>query len=70
MIIKENGKYFVKSGDGSKNLGGPYESRKAAVKRLQQVEFFKHKNKSDGGVIEKENFFERINKMLRENKKK
>lgn len=32
--------YYVLSADGSKNLGGPY-TREKAVKRLQQVEYFK-----------------------------
>lgn len=41
MIVKENGKYYVKSEDGTKNLGGPYNTRQAAVKRLQQIEWFK-----------------------------
>jgi len=42
VIVKRNGKYWVKSEKG-KNLGGPYASREAAKKRLQQVEYFKHK---------------------------
>lgn len=42
MIVKQNGKYHVKSEDGSKNLGGPYDTHEEAVKRLRQVEFFKH----------------------------
>jgi len=42
MIVHEKGKYYVKSEDGSKNLGGPYRTHEAAVKRLQQVEYFKH----------------------------
>jgi len=28
-----------------KRLGGPYKSRNAAVKRLRQVEYFKHAKK-------------------------
>lgn len=39
-ITEENGKFFVKSHEG-KNLGGPYDTKGEAVKRLQQVEFFK-----------------------------
>jgi hypothetical protein len=66
MIVTKNGKYFVKSEEG-KNLGGPYNSREAAVKRLQQVEYFKHAKKKDGGVV-KENFFDRINKLVRGDK--
>lgn len=44
MIRKEKGGYSVKSHSG-KNLGGPYKSRKQARKRLQQVEYFKHRKK-------------------------
>lgn len=43
MIVKQDGKYHVKSEDGSKNLGGPYNTKEEAVKRLQVVEYFKHK---------------------------
>lgn len=44
MIKKTSGgKYVVKSKSG-KNLSKPV-SKKAAVKRLQQVEYFKHKGK-------------------------
>ncbi len=33
--------WHVKSEEG-KNLGGPYSTREEAVKRLRQVEYFKH----------------------------
>jgi len=42
MIKKVTGGYKVVSSKG-KNLGGPYKTKKEAAKRLQQVEFFKHK---------------------------
>jgi len=42
VIVKQAGKYFVKSHDRSKNLGGPYKSRGEAESRLAQVEKFKH----------------------------
>jgi hypothetical protein len=43
MIKKTKlGQYRVQSEKG-KNLGGPYTSKKQAKKRLQQVEYFKHK---------------------------
>lgn len=48
MIVKEKDGYHVKSEDGSKSLGGPYKDREMAVKRLQVVEYFKHK-----GMIKK-----------------
>ena len=48
MIKKTSKGYTVVSEstgkDGKhKKLGGPYKTRGAAVKRLQQVEYFKHK---------------------------
>jgi hypothetical protein len=42
MIAKKNGKYWVKSEKG-RNLGGPYDTREEAKKRLKQIEYFKHK---------------------------
>lgn len=41
MIRKVSGGYKVTSEKG-KNLGGPYSSHAKAVKRLAQVEAFKH----------------------------
>lgn len=46
MIVKSSKGYHVKSENGSKNLGGPYKTRAQAVKRLQQVEYFKHQEHS------------------------
>lgn len=43
MIVKNGTKYYVKTEDGSKTLGGPYESHEQAAKRLAQIEYFKHK---------------------------
>jgi len=40
-IVKRKDGWHVLSQDG-KNLGGPYATRQEAVKRLQQVEYFKH----------------------------
>lgn len=42
MIKKVSGGYQVLSSKG-KNLGGPYKTKAEALKRLRQVEFFKHK---------------------------
>jgi hypothetical protein len=42
MIRKTKAGYKVLS-EGGKNLGGPYTTKKAAEKRLRQVEFFKHR---------------------------
>jgi hypothetical protein len=41
VIVKEKGKWYVKSEEG-KNLGGPYDSKEEAMKRLKQVEHFKN----------------------------
>ena len=48
MIRKVAGGYKVvsesKDAKGKhKNLGGPYKTKAEAAKRLQQVEYFKHK---------------------------
>lgn len=42
MVKKVRGGYKVLSEDGKKNLGGPYKTKAEALKRLRQVEFFKH----------------------------
>ena len=42
MIRKVKEGYMVLSEKG-KNLGGPYKSKEAAKKRLQQVEYFKRR---------------------------
>jgi len=44
MIKKRSDGYHVISEKG-KNLGGPYSNEEAAKKRLQQIEYFKHKKK-------------------------
>lgn len=43
MIVKKKDGYYVISETTKRNLGGPYRTREAALKRLRQVEFFKHK---------------------------
>lgn len=43
MIVKRKNGYFVISEKTKRNLGGPYRTRVEAVKRLRQVEFFKHR---------------------------
>ncbi len=45
MIVKRKDGYYVLSEKTRKNLGGPYKTRSEAVKRLREVEFFKHKKK-------------------------
>ena len=46
-IVKRKDGWHVISEKTGKNLGGPYATRKEAVKRLQQVEFFKHQGSED-----------------------
>ena len=46
MITKRKNGYYVLSEKTHKNLGGPYVTRAGALKRLRQVEFFKHKAKN------------------------
>jgi len=49
MIRKVNGGYVIysgkKSGGKRKRLSRKYKTRKAAVKRLRQIEFFKRRKK-------------------------
>jgi len=45
MIKKVKEGYKVVSEKSAKNLGGPYKTKEEAAKRLQQVEYFKHKKK-------------------------
>lgn len=42
MIVKRKLGYFVISEKTRRNLGGPYKTREEAIRRLRQVEFFKH----------------------------
>ena len=42
MVVKKKDGYYVQSKKG-RNLGGPYGSRLAALRRLRQVEAFKNK---------------------------
>lgn len=41
-VVKRDGKYYVYSKKGKK-LGGPYDTREAALKRLREIEHFKTK---------------------------
>lgn len=45
MIVKRKAGYFVLTKKTRRNLGGPYKTREEALKRLRQVEFFKHQRK-------------------------
>ena len=45
MIVKSGKGYQVKSESGKKNLSKLGMSKAAAVKRLRQVEYFKHQKK-------------------------
>ncbi len=42
MIVKRKLGYYVLSEKTKRNLGGPYKTKQEALKRLRQVEFFKH----------------------------
>jgi Escherichia/Staphylococcus phage prohead protease len=42
-IVKKDDGYHVYSEDGKKHLGGPYKTEEEAKKRLEQIEYFKHK---------------------------
>jgi len=43
VIRKEKGQYCVRSPDNGSWSGGCYDSKGEAEKRLEQVEWFKHK---------------------------
>jgi hypothetical protein len=45
MIKKVKGGYKVLSEKTGKNLGGPYKTREEALRRIRQVEFFKHRKR-------------------------
>jgi hypothetical protein len=49
-VVKRDGKWYVLSKKGKK-LGGPYDTRKAALKRLREVEHFK-RTKGDMNKLE------------------
>lgn len=66
MIKKEGNKYVVKSEDGSRSFGS-YNSREEAVKRLGQVEYFKHKGEyDDGGIVSSANTAESLSSTLKD----
>lgn len=46
-IVKRKDGYHVISEKTGKNLGGPYKTKKEALKRLRQVEYFKHQGKTE-----------------------
>jgi hypothetical protein len=48
MIRREKDGYHVRSEKG-RNLGGPYPKRGQAEARLDQVEYFKHKDQKGKG---------------------
>jgi len=43
VIVKRKDGYYVLSEKTKRNLGGPYQKREEAKKRLRQVEYFKHR---------------------------
>lgn len=49
-IVKEKDGYHVISKEG-KNLGGPYKTYKQALKRLKEVEYFKHQGEDSNTEV-------------------
>lgn len=41
-IIHRKDGWYVYNHDGTKILGGPYKTKKQALKRLKQIEYFKN----------------------------
>jgi len=46
-IVHRSDGWYVISEKTGKNLGGPYKTEAEAVKRLKQVEYFKHKGEEE-----------------------
>lgn len=42
-IVERKGKFYIYNKDGTKKLAGPYDSKKEALKRLREIEYFKHR---------------------------
>ena len=42
-IVKRKDGWHILSKDGKKHLGGPFSDYKSALKRLREIEYFKHK---------------------------
>lgn len=51
MIKQQSGKYHLYSKDGSKHLGGPYNTRAEAEERERQVQHFKHAAKAEVSMV-------------------
>lgn len=49
MIVKTEQGYVVTSHEG-KHLSGPHLTKAEAVKRLQEIEYFKHRDQSKPGT--------------------
>jgi hypothetical protein len=58
IVIQKDGLWFVMSHDGTKKLGGPYNSQEDAQARLREIEYFKggkrdgEKDRGDGSPDE------------------
>jgi hypothetical protein len=67
-VVKRKDGYHVISEKTGKNLGGPYKTKKQALTRLKQVEYFKHQGKTEDeiGTIEfiEETDLERSNELI------
>lgn len=45
MVVRKTSKgYIIKSKNKKKTLSRPYPTREQAIHRLQEIEYFKHKN--------------------------
>jgi len=43
LMIKKTKEGYKVTSEKGKNLGGPYKTKKEAINRLKEVEYFKHK---------------------------
>lgn len=66
MIKEKNGRYAVYNKEGSKKLSDWYDTKKEAVNRLKEIEYFKNKDSNVLPMKKKSHW----NKVKRRVKKK
>jgi hypothetical protein len=67
-IVKRKKGYYVLSEKTGKSLGGPYKTYRQAVKRLRQIEYFKHQGDTSVETLEEARNVEEINYMKNKSK--
>lgn len=71
-VVEENGKWYVYNKDKTKKLSKGYSSKEQAIKRLRQIEFFKHQSSfnriADTGDAQLVPMFLKLKKLLAKRK--